>query len=357
MQPIRSGIQQVGVGVASAAEAFRWYKKHFGFDTILFEDKAPATLMTRYTGGTVQQRYALLAMNLQGGGGLEIWQYTSRSPQPAPKPVTLAGTGVFAVKLRCRDVAAAARRLREAGVTMCTDVAPDPAGRLHVYVADPYGNRFELTEDPYWFGKRRGQPVGGVCGVVLGVSDMERSLQFCKGVLGYDEVLFRGENHYADLEGLPGAEGPLRRALLRSSAPVAGPFGRLLGPTQLELVEVPGRQEGPLFGGRYWGDLGFIHVCFDVCGMMQQAQCCAAAGYPMTVNSEDSFSMGQAAGHFCYNEDPDGTLIEYVETHRVPILRKLGWYLDLRKRPAGRPLPDWMLRCLRFSPRAPQLES
>ena len=29
---------------------------------------------------------------------------------------------------------------------------------------------------------------------------------------------------------------------------------------------------------------------------------------------------------------PDGTLIEFVETHKVPVLKKLGWYLDLRKR-------------------------
>jgi hypothetical protein len=59
--------------------------------------------------------------------------------------------------------------------------------------------------------------------------------------------------------------------------------------------------------------------------------------------------MGEAAGHFAYIEDPDGTLIEFVETHKLPILKKLGWYLDLRKRNAYKPLPDWMVRLLRFS--------
>ena len=33
--------------------------------------------------------------------------------------------------------------------------------------------------------------------------------------------------------------------------------------------------------------------------------------------------MGEAAGHFSYIQDPDGTLIEFVETHKVPILKKL----------------------------------
>jgi hypothetical protein len=59
--------------------------------------------------------------------------------------------------------------------------------------------------------------------------------------------------------------------------------------------------------------------------------------------------MGEAAGHFSYIEDPDGTLIEFVETHKVAILKKLGWYLDLRKKDPGKALPGWMLRTLSFS--------
>jgi hypothetical protein len=59
--------------------------------------------------------------------------------------------------------------------------------------------------------------------------------------------------------------------------------------------------------------------------------------------------MGKAAGHFSYIEDPDGTLIEFVETHKLPLLKKLGWYLDLRKRRPEKALPTWMLKTLGFS--------
>ena len=38
------------------------------------------------------------------------------------------------------------------------------------------------------------------------------------------------------------------------------------------------------------------------------------------------------AGGFVYIEVPDGTLIEFVETHKIPVMKKLGWYLNLRKR-------------------------
>ena len=53
--------------------------------------------------------------------------------------------------------------------------------------------------------------------------------------------------------------------------------------------------------------------------------------------------------HFAYVEDPDGTLIEFVETHKIPITKRFGWYLDLwKRRDVTRPLPDWMLRMIRY---------
>ena len=45
----------------------------------------------------------------------------------------------------------------------------------------------------------------------------------------------------------------------------------------------------------------------------------------------------------------DGTLIELVETHKVPILKKIGWYLDLKKRKNNTPLPKWMIKLMGLS--------
>ena len=56
--------------------------------------------------------------------------------------------------------------------------------------------------------------------------------------------------------------------------------------------------------------------------------------------------MGEAAGHFSYIEDTDGALIEFVETHKIPILKKIGWYLDLKKRDPHKPLPDFVLSAM-----------
>jgi hypothetical protein len=41
--------------------------------------------------------------------------------------------------------------------------------------------------------------------------------------------------------------------------------------------------------------------------------------------------------------------VEFVEAYRLAIIKRLGWSMDLRSRPADKPLPRWMLRALSFS--------
>jgi hypothetical protein len=58
--------------------------------------------------------------------------------------------------------------------------------------------------------------------------------------------------------------------------------------------------------------------------------------------------MGEANGHFTYIEDPDGTLIEFVETYKVPIHKKLGIYLNLAGKDDRKPLPKIITKAFRF---------
>lgn len=348
MKRIISGIQQVGIGVSNADEAFRWYRKIFGTDIVVFKDAATASLMKPYTGQQAHDRYAILALNMQSGGGFEIWQYTSRSPVASAVPVQLGDLGIYAVKIKCKDVDKAYELYRAWGVEILTSPSASPTGIKHFFLKDPYGNVFEVTADDYWFSTGGGL-TGAVCGVTIGVSSIERSLPFYKNVLGYDIQHFSGEGIFEDLKGIPGGQHHFKRVLLRHSRRQEGAFSKLLGPTAIELVEVTNRTPIKIYENRYWGDLGFIHLCFDINGYEEHVKICNANNAPLTIDSANSFDMGEAAGHFSYNEDPDGTLIEYVETHRVPILKKIGWYLDLRKRDPAKPLPNWMVKSLSFS--------
>ncbi|MCU0420867.1 MAG: VOC family protein [Cyclobacteriaceae bacterium] len=342
-----SGIQQVGIGVADAEQAFAWYRRAFGMDICVFKDKAEASLMTRYTGGTRQSRYAILAMNLQGGGGFEIWQYTSRLPAPLARPVSFDQHGILAIKLKTRDIVAALPALHACGPQALSPIVRSPEGKRHLYLCDPFGHWFEVVEETDFFSSTD-SAVGGVCGAVIGVSQLDRALRYFQ-TFGFDRVLVDRERLFEDWDVVPGTRQVFRRVLLGQSRPMQGSFGGLLGPVTLELIEARERQAGHVFAGRQWGDCGFIHLCFDVHNLPRLAQTLANTWAPCTVDSSSSFDMGNASGHFCYHEDPDGTLIELVETHRLPLIPAWGWSLNLKARSSQKPLPRWLLGLMRFS--------
>jgi catechol 2,3-dioxygenase-like lactoylglutathione lyase family enzyme len=348
-----SGIQQIGIGVVDLYEAWRWYKEYLGFDIRVFEEEAVAELMLPYTGGQPQSRRAALTLNLQGGGGFEIWQYTQRTPLSPEKEVRLGDLGIYAGKIKCRNVDKMYEKFSRDGVKILNHPHRCPAGRKNFFIEDPFGNIFNLVECNSWF-KNEKKLTGGTYGAVLGVSDIETSKKFYTEILGYDEVVYEQEGEFEEFNDLEGKKKRFQRVLMRHSEPRKGSFSPIFGPSEIELVKVIDRQPSKIYENRYWGDLGFIHLTFDIIGFDELRRICGKAGYPYTVDSTadkngKSFDMGEAAGHFSYIEDPDGTLIEFIETHKVPLVKKLGWYLNLKKRDPEKPLPRWMLRAFAFN--------
>ena len=73
----------MGIGVPNVKEIWAWYRLQFGMDVRIFEEAAEAPLMIDYTANKVQSRTATLALSMNGGGGFEIWQFTSRNTEKA----------------------------------------------------------------------------------------------------------------------------------------------------------------------------------------------------------------------------------------------------------------------------------
>jgi len=340
-----SGIQQVGVGIPKLEEAWLWYRCRFGFDIPIFREAAEAPFMRAYTNDEIQSRDALLAMNLRGGGGLEIWQYTSRSTAFPIKPPLLGDLGIFAVCIKASDIPAAHRFLVDTGATVLGNPETAPGGRMAFFVRDLWGNLFQIVNSNSWF-KNRGHPTGGVAGVLIGVSDIDAAFTLYRDLLGYSRIEFDETGVFSDWAPLNGGGGKFRRVLLSSHKKLAGPFGELLGSSSIELIQSLDRKPKKIFANRLWGDAGFIHLCFDIQGMDALGVELDSRGFAFTVDSRTSFDMGDAAGRFTYIEDPDGTLIEFVETYRLPIFKKLGWFVDLSKRRMGKILPSYMIKAL-----------
>ena len=142
-----SGIQQIGVGTENFRKSWNWFIRMFGTDVKILEDDTVAERMLPYTGNQPQKRHACIAVNLQGGGGFEIWQYSERKPQPVGFDIAVADLGVFAAKLNCRDVPAFHKSLK-ARWDAVSEVGALPDGTPCFYVKDLYGNCFQLVPAP-----------------------------------------------------------------------------------------------------------------------------------------------------------------------------------------------------------------
>lgn len=344
MQQLITGIQQIGIGVTDIDEAWPWYRKFFGTDVPVFDDEARAELMSRYTGGDVHSRRAVLALNMSGGGGFEIWQFKSRTPEPRDFELKLGDLGINAVKIKCKNVEKAQKDFSSLGNEILTPLHTLPNGEYSFWTKDPYGNLFQAVKGDSWF-QNGAHCTGGVCGAVIGVSNIDAVLPLYTIALGFKKIIYDQTGRFEDLD----ENHEFRRVLLRKNQKDEGAFSRLFGHIDIELIEVKDRAPQKIYAGRYWGDPGFIHICFDVNDMELLQRKCEKLGYSFTVNSASSFDMGEAAGHFSYIEDPDGTLIEFVEAHKLPIFKKWGLFINLKKRKHKKPLPDWMLKTMSFN--------
>ena len=182
-EPIISGIQQIGIGNTSVYDTWAWYRKQLGMDLPVFDEAAEAELMLPYTGGQPRSRHAILALNMMGGGGAEIWQYTSREGQPPAQPIAAGDLGINIAKFKSINIQKSHEFLSAENET--SEITQSPDGRQHFYVKDPDGNLIELIQSDSWY-KKKISHSGGVVGATIGVSDLDKSIEFYREILGYD---------------------------------------------------------------------------------------------------------------------------------------------------------------------------
>ncbi len=342
-----SGIQQVGVGCMDFAESWKWYIEMFGMDVRVLEDDTVAERMLPYTGGEPQKRHACIAINLQGGGGFEIWQYSERKPKARNFELEIGDLGIFAAKVKSRDVERFRSEL-SAKWEKTGSVQKAPDGRMTFVVEDPWGNWFQVIEDASVF-IEQGRENGGIVGAMTGCSDIDKAIPLYRDVLGYDKVVYDETGVFPDFKSMRGGEQRYRRVLLASSRRRKGAFAPLLGESSIELVQALDRVPRKIYEGRYWGDPGFIQICFDVTNMRALERHCNALGFSFTVDSckdNKQFDMGEASGHFTYVEDPDGTLIELVEAHKLTILKRPHIYINMLTRNREKAFPKMFFRLM-----------
>ena len=350
-------IQQIGIGVPNIGEAWKWYRENFGMDIPIVDTPITPEIIQKYTDNKAHDFHNVVALNMQGGGGFDIWQYMSRKPEIAKFQVKLGDLGIFAVKIKSNTLKSSYLKFRlnqKDLVSYNTQKSPD--NKEHFFAKDPYNSYFQVIENDSVFRETR-DFTGGSYGVIIGVSDIEKSLEFYKKVLGYDKVIYEREGVFRDFSSLPGGENKFKRVLLTHSKKKEGALSNIFGDSQIELIQVLDREPNKIYENRLWGDIGFFDISFAVRNMSELKMHCEEHKIQFTIDSlpeihknpEIHLTMPELVEHFAFIEDPDGNLIRFIETYKLAISENLNWNIDIKKRNSDKPISKWKLRVLAWN--------
>ncbi|MCP4105685.1 MAG: VOC family protein [Desulfobacteraceae bacterium] len=352
-------IQHIGIGVLDHEKMWQFYRDVLGFDVPAAKAHSYAERMHVLTEG-VQKRKVVIALNLMGGAMVELFKFTSKPVRPQPD-IVWGDTGILSCFLKVMDIDKAYKTFKDNGVEIVVEPGPmtpaESMGWRQMIIRDPEGNLLSptWTPDMKYALKPKGSNIGGISGVTIGVSDMEKSLEFYKNVLGYSHVLFDWEGTDSRLSKIPGAEKKMRRVLLSKPGGSTSFFKFYFNAGVIELVEVYGHKPTQTFAGRGWGDQGMMEICFDVDNIENIFEKSIQKGALSVVKpNTEVFTIGNdVAAYFSYIYDPDKLFVEFAETTQFKVFP--GFRYDLRKRKANKPLPSFLLKLSRFRREKPEV--
>lgn len=308
-----TGFQHIGMGVYDVDKTYAFWRENLGFKMKLNDHTGFDEQMEPILGDRLEMRM-LMAMNVAGGGAIEIVQHTSTKPKEPPTPIEWGDIGILDIGVKVFHIDSIYSDLKSRGVEFITPVQRmklDRGGTVRfAYLRDPDGLLVQLVEDPT--GKR--PRVGGVVHVTIGVNAIDKAKDFYMKVLGFDQVLLETD----DLTGIDEITGGKKTRMVILSQPSSLKSALpVLEPGSVRLVQTPEYNGKPTFEGRRWGDIGCMEFALDVDDVKSTFDQMIAAGAER-YNPPTLMDMGSGSvGSFAYVKDPDGNTVEMVEVNKV----------------------------------------
>lgn len=309
-----TAFQHVGMGVRDTERTYKFYRDLMGFRVKLSDQTSYLEEMAPIVGALVEMR-ALMAMNANGGGAIELIEHTSTRPMEPPQPVEWGDIGYLELGLKAFQLEALYLDLKNKGVEFLTPVRgmelSTGGQQRYAYLRDPEGLLIQLVEEPG--GKK--PAVGGVRHVAIGVRDMERSQRFYREVLGFEKTVHEFKGSIPEMDEVTG--GKEMEMVILEHVPEGESALPLLEKAVIKLVHTPEYQGKFIYEGRRWGDVGLMEMAFDVSDLSQTVNRLLARGAEL-YHPPTHVDMGSGTkGSFAYIKDPDGNVVEMVEVEKV----------------------------------------
>lgn len=318
-----NAMQHIGLGVWDVDKTYDFYNRFFGYKVKL-NDLTVASKEMEPVVGSVETMRMMMAANPKGGGIIELIEHKSSPIRPFPENGRYGYYGVLEAGYGVRQIDRVVADMKAAGVPFLTPVFEQDLGDgrkwRFAYLQDPDGLPLQLTEEVGSIGQAHngGKPAMlGLSHIGLGVSDLERSIEFYRNALGFDRVLFQFEGEVPEMEPVAGMPLRAKVAILERSQPASGPLGRLLPRGVLKLFEVKDSRGRHAYKGRRWGDIGCMEFCMDVTDLHAVVADMKAKGIPIYLPPVEIDMGSGSKGMVAYVRDPDGSIVEFVEAKSI----------------------------------------
>jgi catechol 2,3-dioxygenase-like lactoylglutathione lyase family enzyme len=275
--------------------------------------------------GKDETRDVIFLLNPYGGAIVEIFQYVSKKPVPVPNGTDLSYNGFLFYGLKVRNIPQTLEKIQSHGGIILSgsdDFTPMKNGGWKTAAfRDPDGITGILIEYPesnVGYGKGNSR-IGGIEYTAVGVSNLEKSIDFYSNILGYNDVVYTHEGKSPEWEALFGAGKSVKRALLKKSDSAQGVFKHFLRGGMIELVQVGSGRKKHNFDGRKWGDIGFMELCFDVTDIDSTLDDITGKNVSITVPKHSQEMGMNTAATFAYIRDPDGSMLEFADIKSLPV--------------------------------------
>ena len=319
-----NGLQHVGIGVKNREKSFEFYNNALGFSV-------PISKHSGNCSGVIpiidqdEIRNVIIAINPYGGAGIEIFQYTSKTPIPIPKEVDFSYNGFLFYGLKVKNIEISLDIIEKYNgkiITRSNLFTPmkDHNWNTAVFrdIDGIYGILLEYPGNNVGYGN--GHPkIGGVEYVAVGVSNIKESVEFYSRILGYDEVVFTYEGTCSEWDAMFGKGKKIKRTLLKRSKKPQGKFKHFLQGGMIELIEAEDNKGKHNYDGRKWGDIGFMEVCFDVSGINSTLESVTRMGAEIIVPPYGQNMGMNTSATFAYIKDPDRSKLEFADISSLPI--------------------------------------
>lgn len=314
------GFQHVGIGVSDIDSSMNFYRGLLGFGMKLNDHTEDVEQMVPIIGSLERMRI-IMALNMAGGGAIEAVQHVSSVPRPMPGDARWGDIGYLSAGVKARRLEELVGILTGRGAEFATpvmDIEVPKGGRWRsAFLRDPDGLPIELLETAELRAAGGKPRIGGFSHVTIGVSDMDASLAFYSGILGFDVVILDASGAPEEMEVVTGGE-PCRTVVLKRSRLPRGAFPLEGG--MIKLVRADGFKGKPLYEGRRWGDIGIMEMAFDVTAVGEAYEQLVESG-ATPFCPPTSVDMGWGSkGTFAYVKDPDGNIVELVEVDKLGFL-------------------------------------